>query len=66
MPLPPGAPLFTISDVQAMLGPRFSGRRTRRWLDRAGLTERRHGTIIVSTDRLFTEFPELFRERSAR
>ena len=54
--------VLTIAEVRAVLGQSWSARRVRRWLDRAGVLERRHGTIVVATERLAIEFPEIYQQ----
>ena len=52
---------FTIGDICDALGARWSARRVRRWLGRAGILERRFGVVITTPERLLEAFPELYR-----
>lgn len=58
--LPTEAPYFEVAQIKAVLGPRWSLRRTRRWLHRAGVLERRHGVLVTTAERLHAEFPEIY------
>jgi hypothetical protein len=58
--LPDEAPFFEVAQIKAVLGPRWSLRRTRRWLHRAGVLERRHGVLVTTAERLHAEFPEIY------
>jgi hypothetical protein len=62
---PPTAELppcyYTPSQLRPFFGKGWSTRRVRRWLDRAGVLEMRHGTPITTAERLATAFPELYR-----
>lgn len=52
---------FTVPQIQKLLGRGWTTQRTRRWLDRAGVLERRHGTVMTTGERLASAFPELYR-----
>lgn len=52
---------FTVPQIQKLLGRGWTTRRTRRWLDRAGVLERRHGIVVTTGERLAASFPELYR-----
>jgi hypothetical protein len=43
---------YTVPEITEMIGGTMSTRRVRRWLTRAGCTERRFGTIVVTAERL--------------
>jgi hypothetical protein len=49
---------FTVADIAKAIG--WPLRKTRRWLYRAGVIESRHGTLIVTAERLQCEFPEAY------
>ena len=52
---------FTVKDIQKLLGRGWTMERTRRWLRRAGVLEDRHGTLVTTSERLASAFPELYR-----
>lgn len=52
---------FTVPQISKLLGRGWTTRRTRRWLDRAGVLERRHGVVITTGERLAASFPEIYR-----
>lgn len=58
--LPEESPYFEVAQIKAVLGSRWSLRRTRRWLHRAGVLERRHGVLVTTAERLHAEFPEIY------
>jgi hypothetical protein len=52
---------FTVPEVARLLGRGWSTRRTRDWLQRAGVLEDRHGTLVTTAERLAASFPEVYR-----
>lgn len=52
---------FTVPQIRKLLGRGWTTQRTRRWLDRAGVLERRHGVVLTTGERLASAFPELYR-----
>lgn len=56
-----GGVYITIPQIQEVVGDGFSTRRLRRWLDRAGVLERRYGTVVTTPERLAVAFPEVYR-----
>jgi hypothetical protein len=56
--LDPTAVYYTPADIARAMG--WSTLRVRRWLKRAGILERRHGTLITTPERLHAEFPEVW------
>jgi hypothetical protein len=60
-----GAPLvagsvrfYTVPEVAKLM--RFPVWKARRWMQRQGIAEKRHGTIVTTLDRIGANFPELF------
>lgn len=65
--VPSGDDIFiTVGQVRAALGERWSPRKVRRWLERAGVLERRFGVLVTTPERLATAFPEIYRRLIAQ
>lgn len=52
---------YTPAQLKPLFGKGWTTRRVRRWLERAGVLEDRHGTICTTAERLAAAFPELYR-----
>lgn len=50
---------LSVKDIARALG--WSPRRTRAWLWRAGVLERRFGTVVTTPERIASAFPEVYR-----
>ena len=57
--LPANALYFTVPQIAKVMG--WEVRRARRWLHRAKVLEKRHGTLVTTAERLASEFPETYR-----
>lgn len=52
---------YTPAHLKPYFGKGWSTRRVRRWLERAGVLEDRHGTQVTTSERLASAFPEVYR-----
>jgi hypothetical protein len=52
---------YTPAQLRPLFGRGWSTRRVRRWLERAGVLENRHGTVVTTAERLAASFPEVYR-----
>lgn len=52
---------YTAAMLKPYFGRGWTTRRIRRWLDRAGVLEDRHGTTVTTAERLASAFPEVYR-----
>jgi hypothetical protein len=57
---PPPA-YYTPADLRKHFGRGWTTERVRRWLKRAGVLEKRHGTLVTTGERLASAFPEIYR-----